>query len=199
MPWRGPLGTNPSGRGSSSNSGREPRRRHTEESATCETLGGAGNTRKVDGSAYRIGSRYPPGRIWRAGDGGGSNMHEGGLSPPIDSEAYKEMRLMSSSTSRMASPAVRALHRSVGLASFRATNICYSLPGASSKRKRHFRLGGPVCADSLELRRDEECRICMSCQDEGFAGAPAVKGWGLGPRGRNLALRLVNGLSATPD
>ena len=69
LPWRGPFGMNPSDRGGFSKSGREPRRKQRKV-RLAEALGGAGNREKMGGSASRIGSHYPPGRIWRAGDGG---------------------------------------------------------------------------------------------------------------------------------
>lgn len=200
LPWRGPLGTNPSGRGSFRNSGQEPRRRHTEESATCETRGGAGNTRMVDGSAYKIGSHYPPGRIWRAGDGGGSNMHERGLSSPIDSEVYNEMRWMSSSTSRMASPAVRTLiGRGAGVIPSNKHMLFVARCLVETQAALSF--GGPYALIrwSSEGMKSAVCGHVMPRR--GVCGSAGGQRFGgLGSRGRrNLALPLVNGLSATPD
>lgn len=81
LPWRGPLGTNPSGRGSFSNSGREPRRK--QRKVRLAELEGCGK-RKEGGKEVHTdleATTRPGGYGVRGMEG--SNMHEGGLSFPI--------------------------------------------------------------------------------------------------------------------
>lgn len=108
----------------------------------------------------------------------GSNMHEGGLSSPIDSEVHNEMRWMSSSTSRMASPAVRTLiGRGAGVIPSDKHMLFVARCLVETQAALSF--GGPYALIrwSSEGMKSAVLYVGMSCQDEGFAGAPAVKDW----------------------
>lgn len=97
-------------------------------------------------------------------------------------------------------PGCKNSHRSRGLASFRATNIRYSLPDGSPKRKRHFRLGGPypLIRWSSEGMKSAVFGDVMP-RPQGLTGAPAVKDWGLVQEAGTWHSDSSMGLVAAPE